>query len=186
VKRYLLFALAATVLGTTPPVVSSETRDAVTSTSSLAGVAQADDFDRAYVSEGEASATIAFSDDFSSAQIGVRFSDLDGNLTRFLLSCAGTGVDVVAIGLVDRSAPSLDAYPNVRAEGAFIVGTITNANFSEQARSGASGCLDENGQTMDSLVLLAAAIERGRIYWSLHTDAFPEAELRGLVQSVVR
>jgi hypothetical protein len=181
-KRYLFFALAATLLGANPLVVSGDTSDALTSTSSLIGVPEADDPDLAYISGGKATATIVFSSDFSSAQIGVRFSDLDGDLTHFRLSC----LDNVAVGLVDRREALLDVHPNVRAAGAFIVGTLTNANLSEQARSGVTGCVDDQGQAIDSLVLLAAAIERRRIYWSLHTDAFPEAELRGLVRSVVR
>jgi hypothetical protein len=186
-KRHVLFGLAATMLWGTPGVVLGDASEVLTSTSNLTGVLEADDPDPAYVSNGKATATITFSSDFASAQVGVRFSNLEGNLTRFQLSCLAMGVEVVAVELVDRSEPLLEVHPNVRAAGAFIVGTLTNASFLKRARAGATGCVDEQGKPIDSLVLLAAAIERRRIYWSLHTDAFPKTtELRGLVQRVVR
>jgi hypothetical protein len=186
-KRHVLFGLAATMLWATPCGVFGDANEALTSTSNLTGVLEADDSDPAYVSSGKATATITFASDFTSAQVGVRFSNLEGDLTRFQLSCLAMGVEVAAVELVDRSEPLLDVHPNVRAAGAFIVGTLTNANFLKRSRAQAIGCVDEQTKPIDSLVLLAAAIQRRQIYWSLHTDAFPKTtELRGLVQRVVR
>lgn len=129
-------------------------------------------------SDGRAVARIAFSRDFSSAHVRVRFRKLEGDFTRMHLHCNVAGANgPVAVGLIDMVAPALDNSDNIFFDGDRLSGTLTNVDF-----PATDPCPGVIGRPVNNLVSLAAAIDAGLIYWNIHTTAFPPGELRGQVR----
>ena len=145
--------------------------------------------DAPVLSDGRARATIRFSNDFSSAEVRVRFSGLEGEFTRLHLHCNIAGANgPVAIGLVDFVSATFDNQPDVTLDGQRVVGTLTNANFPRpfSSEGDSDPCIDTIGRPINNLASLAAAINAGGVYWNLHTTAFPPGELRGQVRPLSR
>ena len=130
-------------------------------------------------SNAQSVAAVQFSKDFSSGNILLKYFGLKGEFTRLHLHCNVAGKNgPVALGVIDMVAPQFDNSDVFKRKKNKIFGRFTNAQFPEEI-----ACDGEtNPGPINNLVSLAAAIDRGEVYWNLHTTVFPGGELRGQVR----
>ena len=124
---------------------------------------------------------VTFNRKLTRVQINVAFSNLSGAFTRLHMHCdttGGFGNGPVVLGLVDL-VPSGDMpSPVDHSERVALSSNAVEGSAFKRHINGNNPC----GVT--DIESLAAAIDRGEIYFNLHTTAFPAGELRGNVVSV--
>ena len=74
--------------------------------------------------------------------------------------------------------PEFDNPPAVALDEERVVGMVTDADVAASARA----CVDSTGRPVDSLTVLASAIQDGSVFWRLDTTAHEGAELEGQVR----
>lgn len=120
-------------------------------------------------SAGVARATASFDNAFThiTVKVEIDLASLDGAVTGVHFHCGQAGVSgPIALGLVDPGPLTLD--------GNTIQGTLTNDDFPAM-----DSCLDAVGSPVNNVASLAAAMQAGLIYVNIHTEAFPDGEIRG-------
>ena len=128
-------------------------------------------------SPGLGNAVIRFSRNYKRAFIKVTFSALEGEFTRLHLHCNVAGANgPIALGVVDLVAIEQDNSEVATLDSNTVIGRFRNRQL--PADGGACG--------ISTLGQLASEINNGRVYFNLHTTAFPAGELRGQVEPLER